>query len=169
MEPGDVRADLSPRTGEEMPDKKTIEKARELKKEGKSASAQAGEFVREEIDAIREGKHGARSAKQAIAIGLSEARRAGIDLPPPKKGKYSDDVREKAKDDLEKGREDPNAKPDPTRSRATTKALHYESTDTVSHEALSIQAKSAAKSRSPADRSESAKKAAETRKRKVEK
>src|SRR5579872_4981347 len=72
-----------------MPDKRTIEKARQDKRAGKSASTQAGEFVREEIRKIRRGKHGARSAKQAIAIGLSEARRAGVDLPPPKKGKTS--------------------------------------------------------------------------------
>ena len=72
-----------------MPEKKTIERARKAKRAGKSASTQAGEFVREEIEHIREGKHGARSAKQAIAIGLSKARRAGVDLPPPKKGATS--------------------------------------------------------------------------------
>jgi hypothetical protein len=71
--------------GETMPDKKTVNKARELKKEGKSPSTQAGEFIREEIDKIRQGEHGARSTEQAIAIGLSEARRAGVDLPAPKK------------------------------------------------------------------------------------
>ncbi|MDX8463707.1 DUF6496 domain-containing protein, partial [Mesorhizobium humile] len=79
-----------------MPDKKTIEKARQDKREGKSPSTQASEFVREEIDEIRRGKHGARSTKQAIAIGLSEARRAGVDLPPPKKGKVKESTRKSA-------------------------------------------------------------------------
>jgi hypothetical protein len=68
-----------------MPEKRTIKKARQDKRAGKSPSTQAGEFVHEEIDHIRKGKHGARSAKQAIAIGLSKARRAGVDLKPPKK------------------------------------------------------------------------------------
>src|SRR6476646_1268438 len=79
-----------------MPDKQTIEKARTDKRAGKSPSTQAGEFVRAEIDKIREGEHGARSAKQAIAIGLSEARRAGVDLPPPKKGRTSARTRKSA-------------------------------------------------------------------------
>jgi hypothetical protein len=78
---------------EDMPDKRTIEKARRDKREGKSASTQAGEFVRGEIDKIRRGEHGARSTKQAIAIGLSEARRAGVDLPPPKRGQTTERTR----------------------------------------------------------------------------
>ena len=72
-----------------MPEKETLNRAREDKPEGKSPSTQAGEFVHEEMDHIREGKHGARSTKQAIAIGLSKARRAGVELPPPKKGSAS--------------------------------------------------------------------------------
>ena len=148
-----------------MPEKKVIEKARELKREGKSPSTQAGEFVRAEIDEIRAGKHGARSTKQAIAIGLSEARRAGVDLPPPKKGKYSDEVREKAKHDREKGQEDPNAKPSTTRSKASTEALQMEGTNAASHAALSRHAKTAANQRTADERSASAKKAAATRKR----
>src|SRR5438105_15509169 len=79
-----------------MPEKETIERAREDKREGKAPSTQAGEFVREEIHHIREGKHGARSTKQAIAIGLSKARRAGVDLKPPKKGKTSERTRKSA-------------------------------------------------------------------------
>ena len=79
-----------------MPEKKTIQRAKQRKREGKSASTQAGEFVREEIHHIREGKHGARSAKQTIAIGLSKARRAGVDLPPPKKGETSERTRKSA-------------------------------------------------------------------------
>lgn len=87
-----------------MPEKKTLERARKDKRENKSASTQAGEFVREEMEHIREGKHGARSTKQAIAIGLSKARRAGVELPPPKPGKTSAATRAKAKRDYAKGR-----------------------------------------------------------------
>ena len=85
--------------------KKPIERAREDEREGKAPSTQAGEFVREEIDLIREKAHGARSTKQAIAIGLSKARRAGVKLPPPKKGTVPEETRKKAKRDLEKARE----------------------------------------------------------------
>jgi hypothetical protein len=143
-----------------MPDKSTIEKAKKDKAEGKSASTQAGEFVHDEIEKIRKGKHGARSAKQAIAIGLSEARRAGVKLPPPKNA--SEEVKKKARQDDERAR---SHKPvSVKRSRARIKALKKEPTNTVSTEALSKQAKSAAKKRSAADRSKSAKKAARTRK-----
>jgi hypothetical protein len=86
-----------------MPAEDVIERAREDEREGKSPSTQAGEFVREEMEHIREGKHGARSAKQAIAIGLSKARRAGVKLPPPKKGTASRRTREQAKRDSKKG------------------------------------------------------------------
>src|SRR5689334_9316971 len=79
-----------------MPEKETIERAKEDKREGKAPSTQAGEFVREEMHHIREGKHGARSTKQAIAIGLSKARRAGVKLPPPKKGTTSEKTRRSA-------------------------------------------------------------------------
>ena len=79
-----------------MPEKKTLERARADAREGKAPSSQAGEFVREEMEHIREGKHGARSAKQAIAIGLSKARRAGVKLPPPKEGKASESTRTQA-------------------------------------------------------------------------
>src|SRR5204863_2127303 len=109
-----------------MPEKKTIERATEAKREGKSASTQAGEFIREEIEDIRKGKHGARSAKQAIAIGLSKARRAGVKLPPPKKGTVSEETRRKAVRDTEKGQRG-GGKPSPTRSRATLQALKRES------------------------------------------
>jgi hypothetical protein len=146
-----------------MPKKQTIQRAKQLEKEGKSPSTQAGEFVREEIEEIREGKHGARSAKQAIAIGLSKARRAGVDLPPPKEEKYEEEVSEKAKQDLKKGREEPNAKPSPTRSRAITEALKREGTSAASTAALSRQAKSAARQRTAKERSQSAKKAAASR------
>src|SRR6187402_2518522 len=91
----------SGRKGVSMPEKETLQRAAEDKREGKSPSTQAGEFVREEIEHVREGKHGARSTEQAIAIGLSKARRAGVKLPPPEKGSASKETREKAKHDLE--------------------------------------------------------------------
>jgi hypothetical protein len=144
-----------------MPDKSTIDKALEDKREGKSASTQAGEFVHDEIEKIRKGEHGARSAKQAIAIGLSEARRAGVKLAPPKKGTVSEKTRMNAERESEKGlRHEPISR---TRSRARVKALKREPASTVSKSALSRQTKSAAKKRSPASRSASARKAAKTR------
>jgi hypothetical protein len=146
-----------------MPKRETVERARRDARQGKSASTQAGEFVKEEIDAIRRGEHGARSAKQAIAIGLSKARRAGVDLPPPKKGRVSQQTRRKAVQDSRKGHEAVSSRPSPKRSRATLKALRREGTAAASHEALSRQARSAAAKRSPAERSAAARKAARTR------
>jgi len=144
-----------------MPDKSTIEKAKKDEREGKSASTQAGEFVHDEIEKIRKGEHGARSTKQAIAIGLSEARRAGVKLKTPKKGTVSEKTRTNAARESEKAlRHEPISR---TRSRARVKALKREPTSTVSKSALSRQAKSAAKKRSPQSRSASAKKAAKTR------
>ena len=142
-----------------MPDKSTIEKAEKDKAEGKSASTQAGEFVHDEIEKVRKGKHGVRSAKQAIAIGLSEARRAGVDLPPPKNA--SEEIKKKAKADTEKARS--HQPVSHKRSRARIKALKKEPTNTVSSAALSKQATAAAKKRSAAERSAAAKKAAKTK------
>ena len=144
-----------------MPEQETIERAREDEREGKSPSTQAGEFVREEMEHIREGKHGARSAKQAIAIGLSKARRAGVKLPPPKRG--SARVKKQAARDSRKAGS--RRKPSPTRSRAVRKALKREPRRAASHMALSRQARSAARRRTKASRSQAAKKAAQTRKR----
>jgi hypothetical protein len=127
-----------------MPEKRTIERARKDKREGKAASTQAGEFVREEMDHIREGKHGARSPQQAIAIGLSKARRAGVDLPPPKKGTTSEATRRRAEKDLEKGHSPGAAKPSAKRSKATLTALKREPRSSASKAALAKQAKSAA-------------------------
>jgi len=143
-----------------MPEKETLERARKDKREGKAPSTQAGEFVREEIEHIREGKHGARSTKQAIAIGLSEARRAGVDLPPSKNS--SEETKEQARRDIRKARS--GGKKSAKRSRATSKALKREGRTAASKEALSSQARSAARKRSAASRSRSAKKAAATRK-----
>ena len=128
-----------------MPEKKTIERARKDAREGKAPSTQAGEFVHEEIEHIREGKHGARSTKQAIAIGLSKARRAGVKLPPPKPGQTSEATRKQAKRDLAKAGK--KTKPSAKRSAGVRRALKRESRSVVSKQALSKQAKSAAKRR----------------------
>lgn len=130
-----------------MPEKKTLKRARQDAEEGKAPSTQAGEFVREEIEHIREGKHGARSAKQAIAIGLSKARRAGVNLPPPKAGKTSTATRRKAEQDSKKGRKGTAAKPSAKRSAATRKALKREPRAAASHRALSRHARKAAAKR----------------------
>jgi hypothetical protein len=156
-----------------MPRKSTIEKAREDQRRGKAPSTQAGEFVHEEIKHIREGKHGARNTKQAIAIGLSKARRAGVDLPPPREGTTSSRTRRKAEQDLQasttpsqnggravqvsttprrsRGRAVERGagkgrirKPSPRRSRATRNALQREGRAAASPRALSRQAKEAA-------------------------
>ncbi len=127
-----------------MPEKETIERAREDKREGKAPSTQAGEFVREEMDHIREGKHGARSPEQAIAIGLSKARRAGVELPPPKKGATSEATRQQAKRDLEKGHSASPAKPAAKRSKASLTALKQEGHSAASPKALSKHAKKVA-------------------------
>ncbi|TMG94976.1 MAG: transcription elongation factor [Betaproteobacteria bacterium] len=138
-----------------MPEKKTLEAAQEDKREGKAPTTQAGEFVREEMHHVREGKHGARNPKQAIAIGLSKARRSGVDLPAPTKGQ-SAETRKKAARDLAKGKT--GAKPSPKRSRARVAVLKREGRGAASHSALSAQTKSAAMARKAA-----ARKAARTR------
>ena len=145
-----------------MPDKETLKRAAADKRQGKAPSTQAGEFVREEMEHIREGEHGARSAKQAIAIGLSKARRAGVDLPPPKKGKTSESTRRQAVRDAEVGHARGH-KVSAKRSRATKEALEREPTAAASHLALSRHAHAVARTRTAAERSASAKKAARTR------
>jgi hypothetical protein len=147
-----------------MPEKQTLERARKDKREGKAPTTQAGEFVREEIEHIREGKHGARSAKQAIAIGLSKARRAGVKLSVPKKGEASKRTQEQAKRDLKKGKKTAKKKPSARRSRAALNKLKREGRSAASKTALSRQAHKAAAKRSAASRSRSARKAAATRK-----
>ena len=128
-----------------MPEKETLERAQQDKAEGKAPSTQAGEFVREEIDHVREGKHGARSTEQAIAIGLAKARRAGVDLAPPKKG--SKKVRKQAARDLKKGKKK-SAKKSAKRSQAASRVLKREGKSAASKLALSRHARSAAKKRS---------------------
>lgn len=144
-----------------MPEKETLRRAAEDKAEGKAPSTQAGEFVREEIEHVREGKHGARSTKQAIAIGLSKARRAGVKLPSPKNA--SKETREQAARDTRKGRK-PGKKASTKRSRASLRVLKREGHSAASKKALSRQARTAAAKRSAASRSRAAKKAAATRK-----
>src|SRR5579871_3828388 len=144
-----------------MPEKKTIERARADKREGKSPSTQAGEFVRETIENIRKGKHGARSTKQAIAIGLSKARRAGVDLPAPEKGKTSGRTRSSAKSALRRSRT--ARRTSPKRSTAVRNALKREGRSAASSRALSRQAHSAAARRGASGRKAAARKAARTR------
>jgi hypothetical protein len=132
-----------------MPEKQTLERARRAKREGKRPTTQASEFVREEIRHVREGKHGARSAKQAIAIGLSKARRAGVKLGPPPKGTKATTRR----------RSQPSAK----RSRATLRALKREPRAAASRPALARQARQAARRRGPAARKAAARKAVATK------
>jgi Family of unknown function (DUF6496) len=133
-----------------MPEEETLERAKRDAEQGKSPSTQAGEFVREEMDHIREGKHGAASPQQAIAIGLSKARRAGIKLPPPKRGS-SKKVREQAARDSAKGRNG-NSRPSATRSRGSLKGLRKKGSSAASHMALSHFAKNSARRRGAANR-----------------
>lgn len=146
-----------------MPLKRTIEKARRDRREGRSPSTQAGEFVREKIDKIRKGAHGARSTRQAIAIGLSEARRAGVDLPPPKRGAVSKRTRKNAKRAYEAGQGMRKTRRRPRASRAVSRALKRETRSAASPAALSRQARTASARRTAAQRSAAAQKAARTK------
>ena len=145
-----------------MPERDTLERAEKDKREGKSPSTQAGEFVREEIHHVREGKHGARSTKQAIAIGLSKARRAGVNLKPPRPGATTEKTRRSAERAYEAGRRGGHAK-SRRRSRAISRVLKHEGHAATSKRALAQQAKSAARSRSARARSAAAKKASRTK------
>ncbi len=147
-----------------MPEQETLKRARRDKRQGKAASTQAGEFIREEIHHIREGKHGARSTKQAIAIGLSKARRSGVKLPKPPRS-ASASTKRSAAAASKAGRR--RTQPSPRRARASLRRLKREGRSAASRAALSRQAKSAARKRSAASRSASAKKAARTRQRRA--
>ena len=140
-----------------MPDKQTIERAERDKHAGKGPSTQAGEFVREEIHHIREGKHGARSTKQAIAIGLSKARRAGVRLPPQKKRNSRSSTRSSSATRRSSGH------PSARRSRAMLTKLKKEGRSAASPLALSRHAHAVARRRGPAARSASARKAVRTK------
>jgi len=148
-----------------MPEPETVERAERDKEQGKSASTQAGEFVREEMHHVREGKHGARSPQQAIAIGLSKARRAGVKLGAPKAGRASAKIRRQAKRDLAKGRSR-HRKVSPRRSRATSGALKRESRSSTSRSALARQTRSAARRRGRSSLHSAAMKAVRTKGRK---
>ena len=146
-----------------MPEKETMRKAKQDLREGKSPTTAAGEFVHEEIDHIRQGKHGARSTKQAIAIGLSEARRAGVDLPPPRKGRVKKATRRSAKYAYDVGQGKRTPKRRPRVSQAVEKVLKKEPRSTASRSALSKQGKRAASRRTAASRSAAARKASRTK------
>ena len=147
-----------------MPEKKTLERARRDKRQGKAASTQAGEFVREEMHHVREGKHGARSTKQAIAIGLSKARRSGVKLKPPKKGTTSARTRRSAEQAMRQSRS--RRKPSTRRSTAVRRALRREGRSAASRSSLSRQARTSARMRGTMARKAAARKAARTRARK---
>ena len=143
-----------------MPEKKTVQRARKDKRQGKSPSTQAGEFVREEIHHVREGKHGARSARQAIAIGLSKARRAGVKLPAPKRGSRA--LKKQAARDTARGKH-PRRKVSPTRSAAMRRRLRREGSSAAARPALSRQARQATGRRTAASRKAAARKAVRTK------
>jgi hypothetical protein len=146
-----------------MPNRSTTERAKRDLREGKSPSTAAGEFVHEEIEHVRKGKHGARSPQQAVAIGLSKARRAGVPLPPPKKGKAKESTRTNARRAYKKGQAGGNEKPSPRASQARKRVLKKESHRSASRSALSAQTRRAARGRSSESRSAAAGKAAATK------
>jgi hypothetical protein len=146
-----------------MPEKRTIEKARKAKRAGKAATTQAGEFVREEVRKVRRGEHGARSPRQVVAIGLSKARRAGVDLPAPARGKAKARTRKSAAYAYSAGQGKRTTRPRPRVSRAVTKALKKEPTSTASPASLSRQGTRAAARRTASARSEATRKAARTK------
>ena len=148
-----------------MPEQQVKEQARRDKEQGKSPSTQAGEFVREEMHHIREGKHGAQSPQQAIAIALSKARRAGVGIPPPKRG-VSSKIRAQPRRDSQKGKGSANRKPSTVRSRATLGALKREGHSAASPASLSKHARIVGRQRRTQSRHQSARKAAQTRKHK---
>jgi hypothetical protein len=146
-----------------MPEQATTERAKEDLREGKSPSTAAGEFVHEEIEHVREGKHGARSPQQAIAIGLSKARRAGIPLQPPAKGKTKESTRTRATRDYRKGQSGEAEEPSPSASHAREKVLQREPRTTASHRSLSAQSRKASRQRSIQSRHGAAMKAVRTK------
>jgi hypothetical protein len=146
-----------------MPEGKIVRRAQRDLKEGKSPSTAAGEFVHEEIEHVREGKHGARSPQQAIAIGLSKARRAGVPLPPPKKGKTKESARKNAQREVEAGQSGSKPSTSPRASRARDRVLQQEPHTTASHSALSRQTLRSSRERGAADRHRAATRAVKTK------
>lgn len=146
-----------------MPNRSTVERAKEDLREGKSPSTAAGEFVHEEIEHVREGKHGARSPQQAIAIGLSKARRSGIPLKPPAKGKTSEATRRSAEREYEKGQSGKKQRPSTRASHVREEVLEKEPRSTASHRSLSAQSRTASRRRSKQERHSAAMKAVRTK------
>lgn len=146
-----------------MPTKSTTERAKQDLREGKSPSTAAGEFVHEEIEHVREGKHGARSPQQAIAIGLSKARRAGIPLKPPAKGKTKESTRTSAQRAYRKGQAGESEEPSPRASKAREEVLQREPHSTASRQSLSAHSRTASRQRSRRDRRASAMTAVHTK------
>jgi hypothetical protein len=146
-----------------MPEEETVKKAKQDAREGKAPSSQAGEFVREEMEHVRQGKHGARSPQQAIAIGLSKARRAGVKLPPPRAGKTSKRTRAHAARDYKKGQRHRRRATSRTRSRGISSALKREGRQAASQGALSTHARSSARKRRSASRHQAAERAVRTK------
>jgi len=144
-----------------MPEEAQVKRARQAKRAGKAPTTQAGEFVREEVHHVREGKHGARSTKQAIAIGLSKARRAGVKLPrPPASAKQKT---KKSAEYATRAAHGAGRKPSPRRSRAISGALKRERRAAASQQALARQARTAARRRPAAARRAAARKAVRTK------
>jgi hypothetical protein len=146
-----------------MPERETMRRAEKDLHEGKSPSTAAGEFVHEEIEHVREGKHGARSPQQAIAIGLSKARRAGVPLPPPKKGRTKESTRKSAERAYEVGQSGATGAPSPRASQAREQALQQEPHSSASHSALSRQTRRSSRERGPEERQQAAHKAVRTK------
>ncbi len=146
-----------------MPERQTLARARRDKRQGKAPTTQASEFVREEMHHIREGKHGARSPQQAIAIGLSKARRSGVALKPPPPGRASNQTRRKAERDLQRGRSGKDSRPNPRRSAATEQSLRREPRAAASSSALAATTRTSARRRGSASRSAAARKAVQTK------
>ena len=146
-----------------MPEQETIRRAKRDLKEGKSPSTAAGKFVHEEIEHVREGKHGARSPQQVVAIGLSEARRAGIPLPPPKRDRTKEGTRKSAEHDYEGGQAEKQYAPSASASGARQAVLEREPRTTASHSALSKQSREASHRRTHAERQEAAEKAVKSK------
>lgn len=149
----------------EKSDKRAKQRAERDLRRGKRPTTAAGEFVREEIHHIRQGKHGARSPEQAIAIGLAKARRAGVPLPPPRAGQAKPRTRRSAERAYEvgQGKRKPRTS-SPKRRRAVARALAREPRSTASNAALGAHTRRVARTRSHADRSRAAREAAGTRK-----
>ena len=146
-----------------MPEQQTVRRAQRDLKEGKSPSTAAGEFVHEEIEHVRKGKHGARSPQQAIAIGLSKARRAGVPLTPPKKSKTNESTRKSMEREYKAGQSGEKRSSSSRASRARTRVLQEEPKTSASRRALSRQTRRSSRERGAEDRHRAATRAVRTK------